>query len=165
MKNGEKNKPTLGSFSDERVLDVCRLLNDEGAEYLVIGGIAVQLHGVMRLTKDIDLLIPRDEKNAEKVIEALTNIGFGIARELSAEEVVKKPFTIIGDIPRVDLITVANKIKYSEAVETALQAKVDGVKIPYVGLDILIQTKKTNRHQDKSDIEDLEMVSKKKKLS
>lgn len=157
MKRGAKNKKTRGS-SDRWLLDVCRLLNERGAKYIVVGGIACNLHGLMRATKDIDLLIPKDIKNAEAVLEALGKLTFGIARELDAAEVASKPFTIIGDIPRVDLVTVAHKVKYEEAIASARHVKIDGVKIIYAGLDVLLKTKDTDRLQDQADIERLKQI-------
>ncbi len=158
MKRGKRDKKTLGSSNASQVLEVCRLLNDEKAKYLLVGGIACNLHGLIRATKDIDLLIPKDAKNTEAVLEALQHLTLGIARELDAEEVSRKPFTIIGDIPRVDLLTVAHNVKFEEAVKTALVAKIDGVKIPYVDFETLLKTKSTDRLQDKADIERLKQI-------
>ena len=157
MKRGAKNRRTRGS-SEKWLLDVCRLLDERGAKYVVVGGIALNLHGLMRATKDIDLLIPKDVKNAEAVLEALGGLTFGIARELDAAEVASKPFTIIGDTPRVDLLTVARKVKYEEAIASARTAKVDGVKIVYAGLDVLLKTKDTDRLQDQADVERLKQI-------
>jgi hypothetical protein len=145
---------------EKRLIEVCRLLNQYKAKYLVVGGMACNLHGLIRATKDIDLLIPKDVDNTERVIEALSEIGFGMARELIAEEVVKKPFTIIGDIPRIDLITVANKIKYEQAAPTALKETLDHVTIPYVDYENLVKSKQTSRLQDRADIETLERIKK-----
>lgn len=158
MKNGVKNRPTRGSSEEKDVIKVCRLLNEQGAQYLIVGGLACNLHGLIRATKDIDLLIPKDEKNTKKVLKALTGLTFGIAAELDAKTVSKKPFTIIGDTPRVDLVTVANKVKFDEAKKTALQTLINKVKIPYIDLKTLLKTKKTGRLQDKADVERLKKI-------
>lgn len=42
--------------TDNRVLRVCRLLNRHRVRYLVAGGVAANLHGAVRATKDIDVL-------------------------------------------------------------------------------------------------------------
>ena len=57
------SKPTRGI--GDKWIDVCRLLNRGGVEYLVVGGVAMALHGRMRATKDIDVLVPRDVENIE----------------------------------------------------------------------------------------------------
>lgn len=158
MKRGVKNKKAPGLRRQSRLLDVCRLLNAKKAKYLIIGGMACNLHGLIRATKDIDLLIPQDEKNAERVLDALQGIGFGISRELDAATVSQKPFTIIGDIPRVDLVTVANRVKYEEAQKTALMVKIDHTNLPYVDYKTLKKTKTTDRLQDRADLEVLARI-------
>lgn len=160
MKSGKPDKNIPGLSHLENILEVCRLLNKESAQYLVAGGIAAQMHGLMRATKDIDLLIPKDVKNTECVLKALSHIGFGIAKEANAEEVTHKPFTIIGDIPRIDLLTVANKVKFSEAQPKALTVKIDGITIPYLDLKTLIKSKNTGRPQDEIDIKALKKFNK-----
>ena len=46
--------------TDNRVLRVCRLLNRRRVRYIVAGGVAANLHGSVRATKDLDVLVPRD---------------------------------------------------------------------------------------------------------
>ncbi|HSA59726.1 MAG TPA: hypothetical protein VLJ37_08590 [bacterium] len=146
-------------FKGSRLVEVCRLLNEAGARYLVVGGHACNLHGLIRATKDIDLLIPKDETNTEAVLKALKGLTWGIAGELDAAEVTKKTFTIIGDTPRVDLLTVAHRVKYAHAEPKSLTAKIEGVKIHYVDLETLLETKKTGRLQDEADIERLRQIA------
>ncbi|HCU25363.1 MAG TPA: hypothetical protein DF383_10110, partial [Deltaproteobacteria bacterium] len=61
--------------------------------------------------------------------------------------------------PRVDLLTVGGaKVRYEDAISRALKTKINGIKIPYVDLETLIQTKRTDRFQDKADIERLQQM-------
>ena len=53
------------------------LLNEHNVRYLVVGGYAVAFHGHPRYTKDIDLWIELSLENAEKILEALKEFGFG----------------------------------------------------------------------------------------
>jgi len=41
----------------EDLVGLCRALNREGVRYLLIGGFAVILHGFVRTTKDVDVLL------------------------------------------------------------------------------------------------------------
>ena len=141
-----------------RAAQVCAALNGAGAHYLVIGGVACILHGHVRATKDVDILIERTIANAERVLEGLEGVGYGFAREWSVEEVVRKPITIIGDDPRVDLFTVAWSVKYDDAIVRSTSVEADGVTIPLVGLDDLIATKRTGRPQDTADLLVLEEI-------
>lgn len=92
-------RPTRGI--GDKWIDVCRLLNRRGAAYIVVGGIAVNLHGHVRATRDLDILVPRDIENTRRILEALAELPYGMARELDAETVDARPITIIGDDPRV----------------------------------------------------------------
>lgn len=144
-------KPTPGS--DNRTLLVCRLLNRRRARYLVTGGIAANLHGSVRATKDVDLLIPKDVANAERVLSALGELPLGIGRELDAHQVVARPFTIVGDMPRVDLLTVACGVTFDKAWPNRVVRRIAGVRVPYLGLADLIRSKQTGRASDLADIE------------
>lgn len=147
-------KPTRGI--GDKWVDVCRLLNSRGVEYLVVGGVAMALHGRMRATKDIDVLVPRDVENTRRLLEALEALPMGLARELNAEAENEKVITIIGDDPRVDVLKAAGDLAYNDAVRSKRTATVDGVEIPYVGLRELIRSKRTDRDQDRVDARELE---------
>ena len=90
-----------------RLLTVCRLLNAAEVRYVIVGGFALALHGAIRATKDIDVLIEPTLDNARRALDALAGLTWGIARELDPAAVLAKPITIIGDDPRVDLLTLA----------------------------------------------------------
>jgi hypothetical protein len=137
---------------------VCAELNRAGAKYLVIGGVACVLHGYGRATTDVDILIERTRQNAERVLDALGRIGYGFAREWGADEILKRPITVIGDDPAVDVFTVAWKVKYETAVRRSSTVDVNGVQVPLIGIDDLIETKRTGRPLDAVDIEALEEI-------
>jgi hypothetical protein len=137
---------------------VCALLNAGGAKYVVVGGFAVALHGVVRATKDVDVLIEPSLENARRVLKALEKLTWGVARELDAAQVAANPITIVGDDPRVDLLTLAWSVRYADAAPRAQQAEIEGVLVPYADLDTLIRTKQTGRFQDRADVESLELV-------
>jgi len=141
-----------------RITPVCAALNRGKAKYLVIGGVACILHGYARATDDIDILIERTEANAGRILKILSGLGYGFAREWKATELLKRPITVIGDDPRIDVFTVAWRVKYEQAAPNASAVEVDGVRIPLIGLDDLIETKRTGRLQDAADIEALEQI-------
>src|SRR5262247_4423233 len=65
--------------SDNRVLIVCRLLNRHRVRYLLAGGVAANLHGSVRATADVDVLVPKDPRNTERLLAALAELPYGIA--------------------------------------------------------------------------------------
>lgn len=144
--------------SSSRLVTVCGLLNAAGVRYVVVGGFALALHGAVRATKDVDILIEPSLENARRALQGLARLRFGIARELDPSEVIAKPLTIIGDDPRVDLLTLAWSIRYADAVPHLRRVEIDGVEIPFPDIDTLIRTKQTGRLQDQADVETLEQL-------
>jgi hypothetical protein len=154
----EEGAPRRGVTPQAIAAQVCEALNRSQAKYLVIGGIACILHGYVRATTDVDVLIERTLTNAERVLEALATVGYGFAREWAAAEILKRPITVIGDDPAVDVFTVAWKVKYEQAVKRSSIVELESVSIPLIGIDDLIDTKRTGRLQDAADIEVLEQI-------
>jgi predicted nucleotidyltransferase len=150
---------------ETRLAEVCALLNHHRAKYVVVGASALQLWGSTRATRDVDILIEPTVANAERVLAALSELGFGLAKEWLAEEVANRPVTIIGDIPRVDILTVAWSVHYPEASRDAAVFEVEGVKIPAASIDHLIASKRTGRLQDAADIEVLEEIKRRRPTS
>jgi hypothetical protein len=141
--------------SDNRVLRLCRLLNRHRVRYIITGGVAANLHGSARSTKDVDILVPRDRTNMERLLRALSELPYGIASELDAAEIVDKPITIIGDDPRVDVMTVAWNVTFADAWSNRVVRRIEGVRVPYLSLDDLKRSKRTGRPQDLADLESL----------
>src|SRR5690242_11443394 len=147
MATSRRRAASVTSPKPDRLLSVCRLLNAAGVRYLVVGGFALAFHGVIRATKDVDILIEPTLANARRALEALEGLPFGIARDLDASEVVAKPLTIIGDDPRVDLLTLAWSVRYADAAPHIRKVEIDGVEVPFADLDTLIRSKQTDRLQ------------------
>jgi predicted nucleotidyltransferase len=143
-------------MTQSRLARVCRLLNEAGVKYVIVGGHAVAYHGVVRATKDIDVLIEPTVENASRALRALEGLTWGIARELDPAEIASNPLTVIGDDPRVDLLTLAWSVRYADAAPRAVRDEIDGVEVPFADLETLIQSKQTGRLQDQADVESLE---------
>ena len=139
----------------ERWIEVCRLLNAHGAEYLVIGRVGMGLHGFDYATRDLDILVPRDEENMTRVLDALSELPYGIARELDPATETRKMMTIVGDDPRVDVLKGAGRTNYRKAAPNRQRRLVNGVEIPYAGLADMIESKTTDRPRDAEDRREL----------
>lgn len=139
-----------------RLAEVCAALNRQDARYVLMGASAMQLWGFARATRDIDILIEPTLENAGRVLDALADLGFGLAGEWLATEIVSKAVTVLGDVPRVDILTVAWSIRYPEAAADAETFELEGVSIPTASIEHLIASKRTGRLQDAADIEALD---------
>ena len=147
-----RRDPVLTTYQTQ-LAQVCALLNEAGARYVLVGARALQLWGSSRATRDIDILIEPTVDNARRVLSALSQAGFGLASEWLAEEVAAKPVTVIGDTPRVDILTVAWSVHFREAHPAATIFTLESVEIPTISIEHLIASKRTGRLQDAADIE------------
>ena len=133
------------------LLRVCQLLNEAGANYLVCGAQACILHGLVRTTEDVDILVEPTEENCQRVIDGLARMEDGAARELTAKDILENVVVKVADEVEVDVSTRAWKVSYAEALPGARRVDVEGVSIPFLGLDALIASKETYRQQDAID--------------
>ena len=44
--------------------------------YLIVGGLAVNLYGVPRITQDIDMIISDDKENVNRLIRVMEELGY-----------------------------------------------------------------------------------------
>lgn len=156
----ERPTPVPADAYRSKLALVCSVLNESRAVYLIVGARAMQLWGTTRATKDIDILIEPTLANAERVLAGLSRIGFGVAADFTADEVISRHVTIIGDTPRVDILTRAWNLKWSDAAPRGVTVSIEGVNVPVVSIEDLIASKRTSRLQDLADIEVLEAILK-----
>jgi hypothetical protein len=138
--------------------DMLCMLNDEGAEYLVVGAHALAAHGYPRATGDMDLWIRCSEENAQRVWRALRRFGAPFqgltVTDLATPEVVFQ----IGIVPRrIDLLTSITAVSFDEAWPHRKCIEVDQVPISVIGREELLRNKRaTGRTKDRADVEWLE---------
>lgn len=145
----------MEEVSTNPLLEVCRLLNEQEAEYLVVGAWAMILNGLIRATEDVDILIAENPSNYQKVITALSGLPDKAAAELIPEDFADNSFIKIADDIEVDIGIRAWTVTYAEAFPNAQRTTVDGIEIPYLSIPDLIRSKQTHRDQDRVDLENL----------
>jgi glycine cleavage system aminomethyltransferase T len=133
------------------------LLNSNEVEYLVIGAFAVAFHGFPRYTADLDLLIRPTEENANRVLRALSEFGFGKMGIQAAD--LRSPGMVVqlGVKPnRIDLLTTISAVSFEEAWATRNEAELEGVATHFIGRAALLRNKeRTGRAKDLGDAEEL----------
>lgn len=127
------------------LLRVCSLLNKHNARYLIVGARACWLHGYIRATMDVDILIPEDMENHARVIAALGELEDHAAAELTPRDFVENIVVKIADEVEVDVSTRAWKVTYDNAITRSLKTSIQGVEVPYLDLQTLIESKRTER--------------------
>ncbi|MHB1678817.1 MAG: hypothetical protein ACYCSS_15025, partial [Sulfuriferula sp.] len=134
------------------MLQLIDALEDRGVDYILIGGHALQLHGYMRATEDIDFLLPLDEINGRKVIDALSILPDKAALEMEPEWFTDGENIRVNDEIIVDLLFVAaNGETYKSLQPYILDVEVDGHTIRTLSLEGLLKTKVSSREKDIAD--------------
>jgi predicted nucleotidyltransferase len=137
--------------------ELLRLFNENGVKYLLIGGYAVSIHGYVRATNDIDLVVSNDPQNAQNVMNALVQFGFGNAG-LSAELFTKeKSLVRMGVEPvKIELLNYLEGPGFVAAYERRKTIEVEDITIDVIGLEDLYANKAAvGRSQDLTDVEKL----------
>lgn len=141
--------------------DMARTLLDAGAEFMLVGGYAVSVHGYPRTTFDIDFWIRPSAGNARKVMEALRAFGAPL-REISEKDFDHPDMVVqIGVAPRrIDLLTRIDGVEWEEAASRAVTKDIGGLRVPVIGLDDLIRNKRASgRPKDAADAAALEKIA------
>mgnify|MGYP000971746593 FL=1 len=134
------------------------LLNKHGVEYLVVGGYAVGVHGHPRYTGDIVFWINPLKDNALKLLAAVSEFGL-TAVNVSADELILpgKVFQLGRQPYRIDILNSIDGVEFGECYKRRATFELEGVPIPFIGLDDLKQNKRASgRHKDLADLEVLE---------
>jgi hypothetical protein len=134
------------------------LLQEEKAEFVLVGGYAVAYHGYPRYTGDMDLLLARDSINVGKILKVIQRFGFG-KLSISAED-LKTPDNVVqlGFPPvRIDLLTSLSGVDNEAVFARRIIDDFYGLKIPIISKEDLVRNKKaTGRTQDLLDLENLQ---------
>jgi hypothetical protein len=144
--------------------DFIRLLNQHGAEYMVVGGYAVGLHGHPRFTGDLDVWINRTEENIDKVLAVVRDFGGPMAqidRNKLLENATKtnpSPGISFGREPvRIEVLTAIDGVEFVDCYQRVQYRDVEGIMLKFIHYDDLLKNKRaTGRTKDTADIEDLE---------
>jgi hypothetical protein len=137
----------------EDLVGLCKALNAEHARYVLIGGFAVILHGFVRATKDIDILVDPSEDNVRAIKRAMATLPDNAAAELDDGDVGRYTVVRVADEFVVDLMARACGLSYDDAVAGGIDhIEVDDVEIPTASKPFLIRTKETVRDHDKHDV-------------
>ena len=130
--------------------------------YVLVGGGAVLLHGHVRVTNDLDILIEASDENARRLLEALATWGDGAGTELTVAELsVAEPGALrVHEDFSLDVFTLmraralGRSFTYADlAVDARRQTLSNGVKVVYASIPRLLDLKAgTGRAKDELDM-------------
>ena len=150
-------------------------LNAAGVEYLIVGGLAVNAHGFVRLTRDVDIVIRLTPDNAGNSLRALFEIGYQMSIPEKPEAftdaqtrarwrdekqmIVLKLWSDAHCRTPIDIF-IYEPFSFSEELARCVRLEISpGVRAPVVALAALLEMKRTvGRPQDLIDIAELERM-------
>jgi hypothetical protein len=143
-------------------------LNDADIRYLVVGGVAVNLHGYSRFTGDVDIVMALDTENLDRMGKLMKTHGFTQrlpidVRQLSDRAKVQQwlvekgmtAYTFIDPkMPQFSIdILAGESLRFDAYDKNRVLLKAWEVEIPVVSVDDLIgMKKKANRTKDIEDV-------------
>ena len=152
-------------------VSICRTLNEEGVEYLVVGGFASVILGSPLPTEDIDVLPDRSKENLARLAMALRRMnamirtdGDPVAARIDADFLANMPFmlNLVTDFGIVDLTFEPSGPLhgFSEWNADATSEEVaDGLVIRVASLDDIIASKRAaDRDKDRRALPYLESL-------
>ncbi len=157
-------------------LEIFRKLNEAEVEYSVAGGMAVNLHGIPRMTYDIDLVLEMNDDNLRAFAELVKSWGFkpkvpvdvmDLAVSEKREDWIRnkhmKAFNLVNPswaISEIDVL-IDLPISHGEVLEHSSTFVLDGVAVRTVSIEHLIKMKEeAGRAQDLADVNHLKRIRK-----
>lgn len=136
-------------------------LNRAGVRYVLIGGIALIRHGVVRMTRDIDVVLEPGNNNIERVRGLIAE--WGATRPdgspIPADTIgAGKSIHLATPHGEIDLLPEqASPLTFAELLVRADVRRVDGVEAPICSLGDLVALKRiASRERDLADLSELE---------
>jgi hypothetical protein len=147
--------------------ELLRRLAEADAEFILIGGLALNAWGVIRGTKDVDIVVNPDPENLKRVAEVAVAAGgrvqrgdamLGSAPSIATEIAGGAQTAIETDLGRLDVVQGLDGVPtYADLRRRASVAEVLGVEVAVCSVDDLRAMKSAaGRTRDLADLEDLE---------
>jgi len=146
-------------FNDD-FLEYIQLLNNYNVEYLLVGGLAVNLHGYKRSTGDMDVWVNPTKENHEKLKKVHLKYGLSMGEMENVNDFLNTKkydvFTFGGGFYQIDILTECKGLEFFETYKDSLTQIIENVEIRFINLKQLLKAKKTsNRAIDLNDIANL----------
>ncbi len=159
-------------------LDLFNLLDQAEVDYVLVGGIAVNLHGAIRMTADADLIVHLEKTNVHKFAELMTAQGykprapvspFQLADENARKDWIEhkemKVFSFFHNTDHFKIVDVfvTEPIPFKDLLRESVVRDIEGIRVRYASIDhMLLLKKQAGREQDLEDIRALEYIKRKK---
>ena len=129
-------------------------LNRHEVKYLLVGG----LHGYPRATNDMDVVVSDDPENAQRLVNALVNFGFGEAGLSESLFTKKHSLVVMGVEPlAIDILNYLEGCDFEDAYLRRQTVNVEDIQISLIAYDDLLSNKRSvARSKDLIDVDELQ---------
>jgi hypothetical protein len=135
--------------------DLLALFNAHKVDYIIVGAHALAFHGAPRYTGDMDILIRSDLENAQRILSALDEFGFG-SLGLTVEDFTSPDKVVQLGVPpvRIDIVTSITGVSWKDATTARVAGTYGGLEVYYLGKKQFILNKRAlGRKKDLADLE------------
>lgn len=162
-------------MTEGEFVTVFEALSGAGVRYLVVGGVAVVLHGHLRVTADLDLVVSLEPRNALAAIAALEGLGFRPRVSVDArsfadpairrswiEDKGMRVFSLWhpGPIRLVVDLFVEEPFSFEEAFDRASVVTIGKAEVAVASIPDLVALKlEAGRPQDLEDVRHLQAIA------
>jgi predicted nucleotidyltransferase len=147
--------------------ELLRALSEAEVEFVLIGGLAVNAWGVVRGTKDVDVVVAPDPANLKRIAEVAVAAGGHVQRgeallgsppSIAALLATGEQVAIETDLGRLDIVQGLEGVPpYKELRSRASEAEILGVNVAVCSVEDLRTMKRAaGRGQDLVDLENLD---------
>jgi hypothetical protein len=143
--------------AQEDFKELLELFNGHKVEYMIVGAYALAYHGAPRFTGDIDILVHLSPENAQKILSALADFGFG-SLNLTINDFQNPDSVVQLGVPpvRIDIITSITGVTWEEANKGKIEGLYGNVPVCFLGREqYIINKRATGRKKDLADLESL----------
>lgn len=160
---------------EDELFSILTSLAEQGVRFLVVGGVAVVLHGHPRFTADLDLVIDLDTSNARRALAVLADKGFRPRAPVSLESfadpeqrrlwIEEKDLVVFSlwspDAPGTEIdLFVKEPFDFSAAFERAELVTLGHASVPILRLEDLTAMKRAvGRPKDLADAAALDEIA------
>ncbi len=154
----------MADYFNEDFRDFLRALNNNDVDYILVGGMAVILHGYVRTTGDMDIWVRKTKENYQLIVRAFHEFSMPVF-DMSEEKFLSDQFDVwmFGVEPvKIELMTAVKGLDFEEAFRLSNTYMEDGIPIRFLHINSLLDAKQAaGRHKDLDDINQLQKRKKK----
>jgi hypothetical protein len=152
-------------INNDELINLLKALQKFEVKYILVDDFATTLHGVTRISADIDIWIKDDSHNRKNLRKAIKGLGLGDFEELETTDLIPGWTSIYLDSGfELDIMTYIagfDKNSFDTCYQMAVEAIIAEISVKFLHINHLLDSKRlTNRVKDVLDINELEKIKK-----